>query len=207
LQKGHGSEQEHTASRDKIRLVVEGLTLFFVIFYAGVAAFQLALTKDTAQKQLSAYVFAKEVSIVGGGGDTDYLINVTLKNSGQTPARKINVARIGVYQAPPGTLVTSIEDGAPNHPDAPQGSIPPSEGHAVLVPIPRSYVDDIRAETHSVVIFGDINYSDIFGNQHITQFCQSQNLLVKANDKHPESFLFGNCLVHNCDDDDCKVNK
>jgi hypothetical protein len=130
-------------------------------------------------------------------------------NIGNTRARKIRI-----YFGDPIKSITPIE-----HPDM---AIPPETKFIPLVigskqsangafkPLTADELSQIRDGKIHLFIWGQATYFDVFPNtpEHITQFCQEA---IGISGSNPSDVLENAglvtqaCLIHNCIDDDCKV--
>jgi len=100
--------------------------------------------------------------------------------------------------------VKSLSGHTQNVADTPFGLIAPKAGSTAMSFLKPQDVDDIRKGSKSDLEFGDIIYTDIFGDRHVTKFCQNAILIAEEN---PEKFLFSACSVHNCDDENCPASE
>jgi hypothetical protein len=136
-----------------------------------VAQSTLAIMKDTAQRQLRAYisVTAAKIEFPEPGRPKSTL---TFKNAGQTPAHNVQV---WIHQwaaeyplevtlpTPPDDFVmakSTLGAGAHNHiaNEAPQ-------------PIFKtSHLDLVGTAQGTIYVYGEISYSDVFGNRHVQQY-------------------------------------
>lgn len=132
----------------------------------NVATDSLALTRDTAQKQLRAYISPVKAEVRGNS------VRVTVRNAGQTPAFKtavfISTKRVG----PPVAGALPVEEGQ-HHTLA--------AGEEIFVDHP---IDAPRnGKLHALV---EVEYEDVFGITHLESFKFAQR-----GNRSPEMILTG----------------
>lgn len=96
---------------------------------------------------------------------------IAFKNTGQTPALKLHVnVRIGTRNEPADQGSFALEFTAPQSVTS-IGAGHASASSAVLPePISLSSVQNLSAGTEAIYLYGEIRYSDIFGDEHTTTF-------------------------------------
>jgi hypothetical protein len=194
---------QHFPIADRIQAVI-GILLCLTL-YIAIKNYQVS--RETSIKQLRAFVYAKEVTIAGGGGNTIYLVKADIQNSGSTPARNTTIRNLGVYMIPRTPMVFSLP-GGPNKADGILGLIPPGQFSTISFDIGNSDIAEGGATGgHNMLLFGDIHYFDVFGAEHVTKFCQSSKLIVKDDATSPEHWIFGACGIHNGDDESCPAEE
>ncbi len=161
------------SKRSDISLVVSVIAVFFagasVVFTYQI----LQLSEDTAKRQLRAYVFAVPGNVYNVSLGSRPEPRTIIRNGGDTSAR--NVRRdIGIRISAP--LSPEQEAGL--------GRGTPEEGTLVLSPggaddvvirqartLEDGEAEKIRAEKIRIYVFGRIEYQDMFGDSHWTEFC------------------------------------
>lgn len=186
----HAKEKKSDA-RDNRRYKLEIATLVFVILAFGatstyvcltrkqvqLAEAQVGVAKDTEKRQLRAYVFIKpdeSKTIIAKNKTVELFYQI--RNAGMTPAYRVR-SELGPYIQPasapfdPDMSVplaqyptTIVWPGIDNH----------SSGIVTLAAI-TSTSGDAKAKLISgelaIYFVGDVLYSDIFGDEHRTDFC------------------------------------
>lgn len=153
----------------KLEVFALALTVFFTA-YAAIAAARAAgaankaveVTERTAKSQLRAYVTVEDnqINVVGNGIDA----RIAVINCGQTPAYRLR-----------GWLNVEIHE-RDSAKDLPIEPIDPSTASTVLGPnlkstVTRSYQPlPIDAAGKEICVWGRVEYTDIFGNDHWTEF-------------------------------------
>jgi hypothetical protein len=170
------------------------LSLWIAIFAAmislasaGFTYWQVVIAKDTAQKQLRAYVYASPDRLyhLGGSPTQGY---ITVRNGGQTFAH--NVSReVGIN-----VLSKDIPDSFEK-----LGSLKREPGYMTFGPnggtfdvIFREFrvltdeeIKEIKNDDKRIYVFGKISYEDIYDVRHETTFCfmysgiETSNILLK----------------------------
>ncbi len=156
----------------------------------AVTYFTLRHGRETAERQLRAYVSVSEVRVEHLEGMAEF--SVELKNCGQTPAYKLTVDTnvklaahplnepLALTARPRG--VTIVGPGQASHGFVPAGRALNAEELAAL-----------RAGTKALYVFGEINYEDAFGIARWTRF---RFMIGGDVDIRPEGFM-GACLEGN----------
>ena len=182
-----------------------GILLLVTLLYA-IRSYNLS--DRNGQLQFKSFLYVKVATLGGGEAGHPLLTNLNIENSGDTPARRAKVTGIHIYRFPEAGGSRSGLDKLPaNRKDSNLGLIPPKGNSNLTVTMDNASIDDMRNAQYSEVIWGSINYFDVFGKSHETQFCQESAIYVPPTDGKPEEFLFGSCKDHNCDDEDCPVTK
>lgn len=173
-------QEAHYHRRDWLDRV-NAVLLFGIFFFTGLAAIftlkQIRLARDTAYRELRAYVYAAPGPVFHIGGENPLQGYVFIGNSGQTFAR--NVQRWVGMRVLGATVPEKRED---------LGHMAREEGVLVISPrvkhniirnrdkLTSDQVDKIwrlkeKEGTERIYIFGTITYEDIYGNPHRTDFC------------------------------------
>ena len=175
---------------------------------ASAAITQAAIADETMRVSNRAFLYINEVTIGGGGpdGKGDYVIKIDIANSGPTQARQMVLTDgMGTIQGfPPPDWEPGNEFIFTESTKSVFGLVPPKEHAQSFIAIHPDLVNEIKAHTNSVVIFGTIRYCDTFKAIHMTRFCQKFEFwTIDSKHDNQESFLFGPCTPHSCDDEDC----
>lgn len=154
-------------------VVLVALTLRHTRRAADAARDTVNSMRDTAKRQLRAYVVIDEVN-----KETRYTwppeFVLTIKNAGQTPAHKLTVrTREIVATTEPVDADLDIQTAA-------EYEIPLGPGHTSEHLLPRESLRDVcatcsyeafmRDRLHTLYIAGEIKYDDVFGNEQQTNF-------------------------------------
>lgn len=130
---------------------------------------QNELAKDTAQRQMRAYinVDACEIHLIDDG----FILSATLKNCGQTPAYRVRImGESFAAEYPLRTPNRAFEEVGERH-DAPLG---PGQVHsapyAIRSPDPQEAMKQVLAGQVGLYIQGLCRYEDAFGNARETRF-------------------------------------
>jgi len=157
---------------------------------ADVAARSLATLKDTAIRQLRAYVFVDTIDVVNiippppgevlPAGAWNYqpaigpMAYIIIKNSGQTPAYDVLTwADIKFLEFP---NTSPLPYGDRNAPGLIKTKLTlPAEGKSsksikLQQPLTNDEIEKLRATTHAIYVYGDITYKDAFDNQRTSNF-------------------------------------
>jgi hypothetical protein len=129
------------------------------------------IMKDTAQKELRAYVFLSSASRIKKKEDGKLWLKVVFKNFGQTPAYACshwaseavpsNPQRLDVFPRPPRGMPQSVY------------TLPPGSQIEIWEPgteIKPLSEGDIRSGLNALYLYGEIRYKDAFGNDQTAKF-------------------------------------
>jgi hypothetical protein len=142
---------------------------------ASVAAAEAAVNvaQDTAKRQLRAYVTVNGVIRTKDPGDLNgegFAVLIDVKNSGQTPASDLlQWARIEIREFP-------LETNLPIHclENPPRGILPPETKNLAFPTFTRALTiieeNAVLANHTAVYVYGEVDYFDVFGDRHLTQF-------------------------------------
>jgi hypothetical protein len=124
---------------------------------------------DNGRRQLRAYVFPDQASLLWQGAAKPTVAEIVLKNSGQTPAYRLStVAMIAVSDYPPRDNLT-VHPIPPNH-----TVIPPAGSYALSVamekPLTADQLKAIQKGTQAIYTYGEIAYADAFGECRLTRY-------------------------------------
>jgi len=146
-------------------------------------AIQVWLMKDTAKRQLRAYLTVtigsaiyQERRSAEDGGDLKFESDPHLVNTGQTPARKIQFkARAEILPSPLPVginLAEGMDEGVGYSMLGPRQN-------ATMTAIVSGFCQDSEVEVikrgtgaQALYVWGLITYEDVFGDAHHTRFCQ-----------------------------------
>ena len=127
----------------------------------------VAVTKDTAQRQLRAYVVFDRVSLAL----KDNKINgaIIFKNTGQTPAYQINLDS-HFFFGDEGGSVTKL-----NPTEEVNGTSKLTLGSNMTATVAffvdvSNYISTIRDPKKAIIIYGSVTYKDVFGQPHHLRF-------------------------------------
>jgi hypothetical protein len=165
----------------------------------------LMVTREGTENAIRAYLEVGDYALMI---DDKGLItpSFVLTNVGRTPARRVNVVW-SVGELPPAE--GSSRDLVPTYPQAPlrishlsaAGKVTP-EATAFD---PMLSDDDEMTASHEAVVFGSVDYDDIFSDsvRHRTEFCAQ--VVIRRDPAMPERFdwTFTPSAFHNATDDDC----
>jgi hypothetical protein len=164
--------------RDEIVAVETLFIAAFTIVLAFATGFLYDATRDlvektdqTAERQLRAYVFVKEVFIRNLDGPEAPAIHVYVKNWGQTPAYKYT--NVGAVKYVPFPNIDFSRD--------PKGdqrvtvtTIPPSGESAIVVDLPFIVTppikEELKAGKYAIYAFGRIEYDDAFKKHRVENY-------------------------------------
>lgn len=158
-------------------LVLVGTLLFTGA--AAVAAWRtVRAMKETAERQLRAYVSINPVLLVNFGAPYPIRVECQTTNHGQTPAFQVNhVFQIGVLPNPlPGGFRFPVPDRvvANNSAIFPNSAIKSWFNHTV--PLTGAEAAAIEVGTHNLHLWGVTSYVDAFGKSRTTTFNASLDL-------------------------------
>ena len=156
------AEEHARATRDSIEVAAEAASATreaarVIWETAGV------VTRDSAERQLRAYVFVTSGVIALANGDTGVIVTVDFENSGQTPGHDFTTwARVQVADAhadPFGPAPLPEQWPGPTV-VPPRGRIQVSGSH----PLTSDELQAIRGRSKAVFVWGGCDYKDTFGN-------------------------------------------
>jgi len=196
--------------KDTVSRLLSGFALAIAIGAAAISYLQYDIARDTAIRQLRAYVSTEITGRRGLDEKHALAMGISLVNFGQTPARKVQVT--GQIEILPFPLpkehipkYSTIGDFAQTT------TVFPNKGSAAQVGwIPAKYVFShkdihlITSNTSNVraYIFGHVTYLDVFNAVRNTYFCQFIDpKSIKYNlDCSIKTFIWANAERYNtCD--------
>jgi hypothetical protein len=130
---------------------------------------QWETSTDNGRRQLRAYVFPDQANLVWEATAKPTTVEVTIKNSGQTPAYRVSTATmIGVREYPlHGAFSVPSVTSKPT-------VIPPGSSttlsDTMVHPLTADQLRAIQKGTQAVYVFGEIAYADAFGECRITRY-------------------------------------
>ena len=140
---------------------------FMVACCAIAALWQLSLlwetneiAKDTAIKQLRAYVVIDRFDILGYPGNFPMRLSIQIINSGQTPATGLTIKNAYIW----------LGDNKYPFNRKGQGTLVSQQKHTFISKVPESHQAKIRDKNVPLHFTGDICYEDIYGTKHKTSF-------------------------------------
>jgi len=189
---------------------IEKFNFIIAVFavFSSVAAIGLYfVTRETLQVSQRAFVYSKEVFIVGDGGkpgqspaDKPALIVITWDNSGETPARHV-VPNVN-FCARPGELPKDFS--YPSEPRNVRFFIAPKAQAQTTISLPTDVLNGVETFKQRLWVYGDITYQDVFGHWHKTEFASVYGgFVLKSDGGEIEKHIFNKTEQHNCADDDC----
>lgn len=154
--------------------------LLFGAFLAAIAAAiftlkQINLARDTAFRELRAYVYAAPGPVFHIDGEAPLQGYVVIGNSGQTFAQKV-IRKVGM-RVLGATVPEKVEDLGRMDREEGVMVISPREKHAVIRNRDRLTPEEVAKIWRSdqgakrIYVFGTITYEDIYGKRHHTDFC------------------------------------
>jgi hypothetical protein len=186
------SEYIQNQASDKSPGWTEKATVYVTIGLFCIGLWQVLVTRNSAQRQLRAYISMREIFIPTPkwASATNQVImqaNVRYINCGQTPAHKVRVsANFGVFPLPhPSGFrppLIPLDENVIGNTVGPQIKESIQAGHnpAYLIPM-AEYLEIQRGKTKKLFVFGRIVYDDVFGKECTTNFCDEVNFLVAIN--------------------------
>jgi hypothetical protein len=138
---------------------------------ADATAASVDLARDTAQRQLRAYIGTFEMSLrvhpLEGSG-FGYITHIEIRNFGQTPAYEMMLWADTAVDIPGALLFSDT----PESPVVSGGIAYPSAGLHIrrFKKISEAEVEEIRNRTKSVFFWGTVSYKDAFGSPRYFKF-------------------------------------
>jgi hypothetical protein len=165
---------------------------------------QLSATADNARASIRAaqnslhidqraWVGVSDITKPDFAVDKPFVTKVLVKNTGKTPAKDV-------------TVTFAIRPGDPNNPDPSKLPAQPAGSHGVLLPnietempldathsaaggkLSQSVFDQINSGQITMLVYGTIEYEDVFGYRHWVKSCAYFNLRSKT---------FAQCKTYN----------
>jgi hypothetical protein len=117
---------------------------------------------DNGRRQLRAYVFPDQANLAWQGTTKPTVVEIVIKNSGQTPAYRLSTATVVSVDDNPLQVDLHVPSMPDNH-----TVIPPAGSYAISVamdkPLTADQLQAIQKGTQAIYAFGEIAYDDAFG--------------------------------------------
>ena len=153
-------------------------SLVGVLVALGIALHSNWIARDTAKRQLRAYVHLKTADL-GRCGDNNFptdcdhpvqrFAEVEIRNYGQTPAlNMVSVTAVGIKPFPP-TEVRPLGE-IPDWVDRSTSDLPPGRESGMPMEVKASgwFHDRLMTGELAVYFWGEVTYEDVFGEKHRT---------------------------------------
>lgn len=167
-------------------IIYSGLTV--VIIVAVIC--QAWTARDQEQRQLRAYIGIDHIDVDCCGHVDEYsstekstenVVHIYIKNVGQTPASDVRV-KMGFVEIFPATLPFPDRiNFALEHSTGPPQAFPRIEASRYMLPEDKEFYTATPSPTaimraqnglSKVVLFGHIEFTDVFGTRHYVDFCE-----------------------------------
>jgi hypothetical protein len=125
----------------------------------------VATMKDTAQRQLRAYVGVEHADLLPGR-----VARLVIKNTGQTPAYDFAVAVMSTVDDYPTPTALLSDEITPGGPRATLGADSVREKEIPFATVPDHEVDGFRDGTRVLYVYGRLAYRDVFNEDRWTTF-------------------------------------
>jgi hypothetical protein len=124
---------------------------------------------DNGRRQLRAYVFPEQASLLWQGVGKPTVVEIVIKNSGQTPAYRLSTATKVFVSDRPLQTDPQVPAMPPNH-----SVVPPAGSYALSVTMDQQLTGDqlkaIQKGSQAIYAIGEIAYEDAFGECRMTRF-------------------------------------
>jgi hypothetical protein len=155
---------------------IEYAVFFFVVITAMATATAAWYTRkewesaaDNGRRQLRAYVFPEQANLIWGGSTKPTVAEVVIKNSGQTPAYRLNTTVSVIVDAKPLQDDLRLPAMPPNH-----TVVPPAGSYKLSIAMAKPLTDDqlvaIQKGSQAIYAFGEIAYEDAFHECRTTRY-------------------------------------
>ena len=203
------------------------LALVAVVWYACITNRQLGVMLDSNKISRAANIVGQRAFVfiptdfqVIGGQDSKtkekvWMFTFRMENSGNTPAR-IEGNYVNSNGGPKATW-EPLPSGFAFPDNLPGGPFPntnPKGGKIVIAPhqgwsltglsVPDSVFRLLNDGKAHVYFWGWVDYSDVFGCPHKTEFAREITSAQQKTSNEPRTFFIDNYPEHNCADRDCK---
>lgn len=193
------------------QVLFEGKSVVWTALFTGILAiftYLLYRVTDGADKTTRsiqrAFVYSARVDMnTSVPGDPADYVGVHIENSGATPARAVRSdANVCVKE---GWLPEDFSYPAFIKILPPSSMIPPRGEFVMYSPILKRDTYLVSERRKQLFVWGTITYKDIFGEQHVTQYCWrfSGGQRAQDTDNRFVGVIFEQCAKHYCDDEDC----
>lgn len=139
---------------------------------AEIAEVSVATSRDTAQRQLRAYVcFDGATTKTNPGMEGGFAVSVHIKNTGLTPAYGLSQwAKIALEEFP------LKKEFPPHEPKFKDSGVFGPQGRAIIAPtferkLSHEEIDAILQQKKAIYVFGAVTYRDAFKEDRFTRFC------------------------------------
>jgi hypothetical protein len=161
-----------------------------------------AIARSTAKRELRAYIFPAGFNLDWQlnlkDGAQNAVLNVVIKNSGTTPARRFQIDIRHSFEFSELDQFSAIAAYGQYSLLGPNETI-----NSPSIRIPADEVTRSFREPAPVYVFGGFFYEDIFGEKHETRFCFKVVFQRKGEGDIPNWIQWEYCGKHNCSDDEC----
>ena len=165
----------------------------------GVMRDQVRVSRDTEARQLRAYIKIEGGDLHGFYESGRPALELKVTNVGLTPASNLTVhAALFTPDSSPAPskadLAKYLGPGLRDRPN--EISLAPNQSwtshvNSTSFVFPRNTIVSVHNGTNSLVVTGDVSYTDVFGESHDTQYCFIYN--GKVGDERGNK----QCLLHN----------
>ena len=197
---------------EKWKPVIEIGGILILVIYTGLTYLSWRAVKESNGIALNslrvsqrAFVYAEDPILGGSGrkpltpiGHSAYLA-MNIINSGETPARKTKVR--SNFCATNG-LIGFDFNWATSEANPPEMLLTPKRGGQIGLEIQEPTLIDVEAGKLHLLVFGTINYWDIFDKGHRTDFCFDYRGYTLNAHGEIEKLIWAVC-PHICHDEDC----
>jgi hypothetical protein len=153
------------------------------------------IARDTAKRQLRAYISVEPKGVFARDDDGWILMPVAIKNSGQTPAKAVQIESwFGLVESPEWFDARKV-DRKEGYTVESAMMVPPNEESFAYVRVPFNPTPaaelEIRNGKVGFVHVGKVVYQDVFGHPQATTFA-NYHRGPDLSDAHAKRCLFGN---------------
>jgi hypothetical protein len=147
--------------------------VFITAIATATAAWYTRRESETAaengRRQLRAYVFPNQANLVWQGTTKPTLVEIGIKNSGQTPAYRLSTATAVVVSDFPLQGDLHVPPMPDNH-----TVVPPNGSYTLSVTMAQTLTADqlkaVQKGTQAIYAFGEISYVDAFEECRVTRY-------------------------------------
>lgn len=171
----------------KVGSFASAISTFLVLLALYLAFRSNWIARDTAKRQLRAYMNLSEIKLMSRNVGAPVTTKVIFSNTGQTPARRVQVK----FEIMSGPSSAEEEHFAPDQtlPDRIGGSIGRDQPIRVYPGLKtnweavdeEAFVDGLC----TIWVFGEISYEDIFGERHHTRIRMYADRTTRGDDFAP----------------------
>jgi hypothetical protein len=124
---------------------------------------------DNGHRQLRAYVFPDQANLIWQGTAKPTVVEIVIKNSGQTPAYRLATATAIIVRDYPLKGDPHVPPMLNNH-----TVVPPNGNNALSIAMEQPLTGDelkaIQKGTQAIYAFGEISYVDAFNECRVTRY-------------------------------------